>query len=93
MLSIGRALMTNPKLLLLDEATEGLSPLLRKQIWNSIIQLKDNHQSILLIDKNLESLMKIGDRHYIVEKGHTVWSGSSSELASNDELQQKYIGL
>ena len=93
MLSIGRALMTNPKLLLLDEATEGLSPLLRKQIWNSIIQLKDNHQSILLIDKNLESLMNIGDRHYIVEKGHTVWSGSSSELASNDELQQKYIGL
>ena len=93
MLSIGRALMTNPKLLLLDEATEGLSPLLRKQIWNSIIQLKDNHQSILLIDKNLESLMKIGDRHYIVEKGHAVWSGSSSELASNDELQQKYIGL
>ena len=93
MLSIGRALMTNPKLLLLDEATEGLSPLLRKQIWSSIIQLKDNHQSILLIDKNLESLMKIGDRHYIVEKGHAVWSGSSSELASNDELQQKYIGL
>ena len=93
MLSIGRALMTNPKLLLLDEATEGLSPLLRKEIWNSIIRLKDNHQSILLIDKNLESLMKIGDRHYIVEKGHAVWSGSSSELASNDELQQKYIGL
>ncbi len=93
MLSIGRALMTNPKLLLLDEATEGLSPLLRNQIWSSIVKLKDNKQSILLIDKNLESLLRIGDRHYIIEKGHVVWQGNSEQLASDDKLQQRYIGL
>ena len=93
MLSIGRALMTNPKLLLLDEATEGLSPLLRVQIWQSISQLKDNRQSILLIDKHLESLLRIGDRHYIVEKGHIVWSGSSGELKADPDLQQRYIGI
>jgi len=93
MLSIGRALMTNPKLLLLDEATEGLSPLLRKQIWQSIAQLKDNHQSILLIDKHLESLLQIGDRHYIIDKGYVVWSGSSDQLQSTPELQQRHIGI
>ena len=93
MLAIGRALMTNPKLLLLDEATEGLSPILRKQIWDSITQLKDNHQSILIIDKNLESLLQIGDRHYIIEKGLCVWSGGSDELKQNPALQQKYIGI
>ncbi len=93
MLSIGRALMTNPKLLLLDEATEGLSPLLRNQIWKSITQLKDNHQSLLLIDKHLESLLRIGDRHYIVEKGHVVWAGNSEALKSNPELQRRYIGI
>ncbi len=93
MLSIGRALMTNPKLLLLDEATEGLSPLLRNQIWNSITQLKDNHQSILIIDKHLESLMQIGDRHYIVEKGRVVWSGDSHTLRSDEKLHQRYIGI
>lgn len=93
MLSIGRALMTNPKLLLLDEATEGLSPLLRVQIWQSISQLKDNRQSILLIDKHLESLLRIGDRHYIVEKGYIVWSGSSKELKADPDLQQRYIGI
>ncbi len=93
MLSIGRALMTNPKLLLLDEATEGLSPLLRGQIWESISQLKDNHQSILLIDKHLDSLLRIGDRHYIVEKGYVVWDGDSEQLESNQELQRQYIGI
>ncbi len=93
MLSIGRALMTNPHLLLLDEATEGLSPLLRKQIWSSIVKLKDNRQSILLIDKNLESLLRIGDRHYVIEKGHVVWEGDSAQLASDEELQLRYIGL
>ena len=93
MLSIGRALMRNPKLLLLDEATEGLSPLLRRQIWASIMQLKDNHQSIVLIDKNLDSLLKIGDRHYIIEKGHPVWFGNSRELAANRDLQTRYIGI
>ena len=93
MLSIGRALMTNPKLLILDEATEGLSPLLREQIWTSISQLKDNHQSILLIDKNLDSLLRIGDHHHIVEKGHIVWNGSSEELGTDKELQKRYIGI
>ncbi len=93
MLSIGRALMTNPKLLLLDEATEGLSPLLRSQIWQSIAQLKDNRQSILLIDKHLESLLRIGDRHYIVEKGYVVWSGDSEALRSDEDLQRRYIGI
>lgn len=93
MLSIGRALMTNPHLLLLDEATEGLSPLLRNQIWSSIVKLKDNRQSILLIDKNLESLLRIGDRHYVIEKGHVVWKGDSAQLASDEELQLRYIGL
>ena len=93
MLSIGRALMTNPRLLILDEATEGLSPLLRRQIWDSISKLKDNRQSILLIDKNLEPLLRIGDRHYIVEKGHIAWTGSSDELESNVEFQQKYLGI
>ena len=85
--------MTNPQLLLLDEATEGLSPLLRNQIWSSILRLKDNRQSILLIDKNLESLLRIGDRHYIIEKGHVVWKGDSEQLASDEELQHRYIGL
>ena len=93
MLSIGRALMTNPKLLVLDEATEGLSPLLRFQIWNSIMQLKDQGQSILLIDKNLKSLMKVADRHYIVEKGQIVWTGSSDEFSSSPDLQKRYIGI
>lgn len=93
MLSIGRALMTNPRLLLLDEATEGLSPLLRRQIWRSITELKDNHQSILLIDKNLDALLQIGDRHYIVEKGHIAWTGNSEELAADEALQLKYLGI
>lgn len=93
MLSIGRALMTNPKLLVLDEATEGLSPLLRNQIWNSIMQLKDKGQSILLIDKNLKSLMKVADRHYIVEKGQIVWTGNSDEFSSSPDLQKRYIGI
>ncbi len=93
MLSIGRALMTNPKLLLLDEATEGLSPRLRKEIWRSIVQLKKNRQSILIVDKNLESLLDIADQHYIIEKGHCVWSGSSVQLRKDTQLQQKYIGI
>ena len=93
MLSIGRALMTNPKLLVLDEATEGLSPLLRNQIWSSIMRLKDKGQSILLIDKNLKSLMKVADRHYIVEKGQIVWTGNSDEFNSSPDLQKRYIGI
>ena len=75
MLAIGRALMTNPKLLILDEATEGLAPLIREEIWNCLSMLKGRGQSVLVIDKNVANLSRIADRHYIIERGRTVWSG------------------
>lgn len=93
MLVVGRALMTNPKLLILDEATEGLAPVIRAEIWNCIEALKDQGQSILLIDKNLHVLKRLADRHYILEKGRTVWSGTGEDLARNAELVQRYVGL
>jgi branched-chain amino acid transport system ATP-binding protein len=93
MLAIGRALMTNPRLLILDEATEGLAPLIRKEIWDCIAALKQAGLSILIIDKNIAALTRIADRHYMIEKGRIVWSGSSSELAANPELQQRYLGV
>lgn len=93
MLAIGRALMTNPKLLILDEATEGLAPVIRAEIWACIEALKAHGQSILLIDKNLHVLKRLADRHYIVEKGRTVWSGTSSELTDNAEMVQRYVGI
>ncbi|GGF03871.1 ABC transporter ATP-binding protein [Stappia taiwanensis] len=93
MLVVGRALMTNPKLLILDEATEGLAPVIRAEIWACIEALKAEGQSILLIDKNLGVLKRIADRHYILEKGRTVWSGSSDDLTRNAELVQGYVGL
>ena len=77
MLAIGRALMTNPKLLILDEATEGLAPLIREEIWNCLSMLKARGQSVLVIDKNVGNLTRIADRHYIIERGRTVWSGTS----------------
>ena len=80
MLAIGRALMTNPKLLILDEATEGLAPLIRQEIWDCLSMLKKHGQSILVIDKNVEHLTRICDRHYIIERGRTVWSGTSEQL-------------
>ena len=80
MLAIGRALLTNPRLLILDEATEGLAPLLRREIWRALERLKAQGQSILLIDKNVAALSRIADRHYILEKGRVVWSGSSADL-------------
>jgi len=93
MLAVGRALMTNPKLLILDEATEGLAPVIRAEIWRCIQALKAQGQSILLIDKNIAVLKRLADRHYIIEKGRTVWSGSSSDLAANAELVHRYVGV
>ncbi|MBR1179540.1 ABC transporter ATP-binding protein [Bradyrhizobium sp. KB893862 SZCCT0404] len=93
MLAIGRALMTNPKLLILDEATEGLAPLIREEIWNCLSLLKSRGQSILVVDKNVDHLARICDRHYIIERGKTVWSGTSSELMAEPDLQHKYLGI
>ncbi len=93
MLAIGRALMTNPHLLILDEATEGLAPLIREEIWNCLSMLKARGQSVLVIDKNVEHLSRICDRHYIIERGRTVWSGSSEQLAAEPDLQHRYLGI
>jgi branched-chain amino acid transport system ATP-binding protein len=93
MLAIGRALMTNPKLLILDEATEGLAPLIRQEIWSCLARLKGEGQAILLIDKNVGALIGLADRHYIVEKGRVVWSGLSTALAADPDLQHRYLGV
>jgi len=93
MLAIGRALMTNPRLLILDEATEGLAPLVRAEIWHALAALKAARQSILVIDKNVAALTRIADRHYVLEKGQIVWRGSSAELAADVELQHRYLGV
>jgi len=93
MLAIGRALMTNPRLLILDEATEGLAPVIRGEIWRVLTQLKARGLSILIIDKNVEALAAFADRHYIIEKGRVVWSGSSDELRQSPELQRRYLGV
>jgi branched-chain amino acid transport system ATP-binding protein len=93
MLAIGRALMTNPKLLILDEATEGLAPLIRQEIWDCLSMLKARGQSILVIDKNVEHLTRICDRHTIIERGRTVWSGTSAELMAEPDLQHRYLGV
>jgi branched-chain amino acid transport system ATP-binding protein len=93
MLAIGRALLTNPRLLILDEATEGLAPLVRREIWRALERLKARGQSILLIDKNVAVLSRIADRHYILERGRVVWSGSSSDLQSAADVQRRYLGL
>ena len=93
MLAIGRALMTYPKLLILDEATEGLAPLIRNEIWNCVSSLKSAGQSILLVDKNIDALTRIADRHYIIEKGKVVWYGTSSELQGDQDLQHRFLGV
>ena len=93
MLAIGRALMTNPKLLILDEATEGLAPLIREEIWHCLSLLKSRGQSILVVDKNVDHLARICDRHFIIERGKTVWSGTSDELMAEPDLQHKYLGI
>ena len=93
MLAVGRALMINPKLLILDEATEGLAPLIRKEIWKGLTILKEKGLAILIIDKNIDALLAIGERHFIMEKGKIVWSGSSAELRDNTELLSQYLGV
>jgi branched-chain amino acid transport system ATP-binding protein len=93
MLAIGRALMTNPRLLILDEATEGLAPLIRVEIYRSIERLKAAGLSILIIDKDVKALTRIGDRHYVLEKGRVVWSGASAALAANADVQHRYLGV
>ena len=93
MLAIGRALMTNPRLLILDEATEGLAPLVRAEIWRALEALKRVGLSIFIIDKNVQALIRIASRHYVLEKGRIVWSGSSAELADDVALQQRYLGV
>jgi branched-chain amino acid transport system ATP-binding protein len=93
MLAIGRALMTNPRLLILDEATEGLAPLVRQEIYRSIGQLKAEGLSILLIDKDVRALTGVADRHYVLEKGRVVWQGSSAELGASREIRTRYLGV
>ncbi len=91
MLAIGRALMTNPNLLLLDEATEGLAPLLRLQIWQCLARLKAEGQAILIVDKHLGALVKLADRHAIIEKGQVVWRGTSAALTADATVAQRYL--
>lgn len=93
MLAIGRALMTNPTLLVLDEATEGLSPLIRQEIWDSLLRLKQEGLSQIVIDKNIKPLLKLADRHFVLEKGRVVWSGTSSQLAEQSQLVHQYLGV
>jgi len=93
MLAIGRALMTNPRLLILDEATEGLAPLVRAEIYRSLERLKAAGLSILIIDKDVHALTRIADSHYVLEKGRVVWSGSSAELAAREDVQHRYLGV
>jgi branched-chain amino acid transport system ATP-binding protein len=93
MLAIGRALMTNPRLLILDEATEGLAPLIRDEIWRCLALLRGAGQSILVIDKNVDALTRIADRHYIIERGRVVWSGDSRQLAGAPDIQHRYLGI
>jgi branched-chain amino acid transport system ATP-binding protein len=91
MLAIGRALMTNPKLLILDEATEGLAPLIRAEIWACLAELKREGQSILLVDKHLDALTKIADRHVVIEKGRVVWTGNSAALTADASVRERYL--
>jgi len=93
MLAIGRALMTNPQLLILDEATEGLAPLIRDKIWQSLGKIRDNGLSILVVDKNVADLIKLADRHVIIEKGTVVWTGTSDAFQADEKLQQRYLGV
>jgi branched-chain amino acid transport system ATP-binding protein len=93
MLAIGRALTTNPRLLILDEATEGLAPLIREEIWRCLAALRDTGQTILVIDKYVERLIALADRHTIVEKGRVVWQGNSAELDADHSIWHRYLGI
>ena len=91
MLAIGRALMTNPKLLVLDEATEGLAPVIRAEIWACLRRLKQDGQSILVIDKNVDALAGFADRHVVIEKGRVVWTGTSEQLKSDSTVKDRFL--
>jgi branched-chain amino acid transport system ATP-binding protein len=93
MLAIGRALMTNPRLLILDEATEGLAPLIRAEIWKCLERLKAGGLSILLIDKHVQALTRLADHHYVLERGRVVWAGTSAELVTRADVQHRYLGV
>jgi branched-chain amino acid transport system ATP-binding protein len=93
MLAIGRALMLNPKLLLLDEATEGIAPVIRDEIWSTLSELKSAGISILVVDKEVEELCKLAERHHLIEKGTVAWTGSSADLQADSELQAKYLAI
>ena len=93
MLAIGRALITNPKLLILDEATEGLAPLIRKQIWACLNQIRQQGQSILIVDKDIRAISHLADRHYILDKGSVAWQGNSAELLAAPQIITKYLGV
>ena len=93
MLAIGRALMTNPKLLILDEATEGLAPIIRTQIWDCLAALKAEGQSILIIDKNVKAIARLADHHYILDKGRVAWNGDSKTLLATKGLTERYLGV
>jgi branched-chain amino acid transport system ATP-binding protein len=93
MLAIGRALMTNPQLVILDEATEGLAPMIREDIWRCLALLKQEGQALLVVDKNVDALTEIADRHYIIERGRVVWTGSSAELAAAPDVRHRYLGI
>ncbi len=93
MLAIGRALMTNPKLLILDEATEGLAPMVRRKIWAALSEIRDTGLSILLVDKNLHDLLRLADRHYVIQRGKVVWAGTSAELEADDDARARYLGV
>ena len=93
MLAIGRALMTNPKLLILDEATEGLAPLLREETWRVLAELRRSGLAILAIDKHVDRLVKLAEHHTILERGRVAWAGGSAELADNRGLWERYVGV
>ena len=93
MLAIGRALLINPDLLILDEASEGLAPLIRREIWHALATLKEQGLAILVIDKNIEPLLAIAERHYLMEKGRIVWSGPTAELRRRPDLKSRYLGI
>ena len=93
MLAIGRALMTNPKLLILDEATEGLAPLIRSETWARLSRLRDTGLSMIVIDKHIGPMLRLADRHYILEKGRVVWQGDSDTLRDQPAVLHRYLGV
>ena len=93
MLAIGRALMTNPGLLILDEATEGLAPIVRETIWDGLAALRRRGLAMIIIDKNIQPLLKLADRHYVIEKGEVVWVGTSGKLEKSPDILDRYLGI